>query len=118
MRLVGGTNRPVALRSIARTGGDATLGIRGTEIITDTPVIPDPMVSNLSDRELAMASGRFLFGDLAVWFPPGVSQDQIEGSDAVVIGVLPYRVVQVNDFTLAEQQIMVKAIVRTVPVTT
>lgn len=111
MRLVSGSAQPVFLRTIAVTGGDVLLGIKGTETATDVEIDPKPLVGNVSERQIAMSNGRLLFGDAKVVFPPGIALATIQAA-TVVIGSKEYRVVQVDAMQAGGGEVMATAVIR------
>src|SRR5512137_763149 len=95
MRTLGGAARSVVLRTVTTTGGDALLGIRGTETTTDVPVTPTPFVTNVSFQEIQTSAGRLHDGDFAILLPPtGYTKAFVERCIVLVDGVEcdPYKV--------------------------
>lgn len=95
MRKLGGAARPVILRRVAETGGDALLGIRGTEAPVEVTVTPSPFVTNVSYQEISLSQGRLQDGDFSILLPPtGYTKAQIEAGTVIVDGVEchPYKV--------------------------
>jgi len=55
---------PIFLRTIAVTGDDPLLGIRGTETITDVEFVPRPSIDCVGIKEIALSQGRLVEGDI------------------------------------------------------
>lgn len=67
---------PVFLRSIASTGNDPLLGIRGTETVTDVELLPRPSVDCVGIREVSLSQGRLVEGDLKMIAASNVVLDE------------------------------------------
>jgi len=76
LRAVIASDSPVFLRSVAATGNDPLLGIRGTETVTDTELKPRPSIDGVGLREVAMSNGRLVEGDLKMIAAANVVLDE------------------------------------------
>lgn len=112
MRALSPSADAVFLRTIASTGGDALLGLKGTETATDTEIVPRPFVANASERLIQFSNGRLLYGDLAVVFPPAITEAQVKAASRVLIGAVPYRVIETGRLDLGGRSVQARAVVR------
>jgi len=60
------SDTPVFIRTVAATGADPLLGIRGTETVTDVLMVPRPSIDCVGLKEIALSNGRLVDGDLTM----------------------------------------------------
>lgn len=77
---LGATSRPVSLRTVAKTGGNALLGIGGTTTTTDTLCDPQPTLELLDATIVGNSGGLYQLGDYSLMFSGSVSEATIRTS--------------------------------------
>lgn len=93
LRAVVPSDSAVFLRTVAATGNDPLLGIRGTEVVTDIAIDPRPSIDCVGLREVALSEGRLIEGDLRM---VAAAEQTIAEGMTIVYGGAEYRVVNAS----------------------
>ncbi len=107
------TERVVQFREVTRTGGNALLGIGGTVTNTDTAIVPQPAVSQVTAEEIAGGSGLIQPGDWKFIFDSQVPEATLRNR-LILFGDEVLQIVRIKPYPFQGAPVAWSVIARTV----
>jgi len=76
MARLNATGRTVSLREVTTTGGNARLGVGGVTTVSDTVMVPTPVVEVLDAAQVANSGGILSIGDYRITIAGSAVEDE------------------------------------------
>lgn len=104
----------VYYRTITTTGGDASLGLKGTQVVKDTRIVPNPKVEEINvGNIMKYPMGYVEEGDMVVWLNAKDYTDiAIWAINYFKIDNKLWKVIKVHAFPEESQPIYQKVVIR------